>query len=266
MKTIISVQNLELGNAVVFDCRSTLMAPEQGRLDYDAGHIPGALFADLDVYLSSEPGPRGRHPLPDPQTLAAFMRSMGVNDDTTVVCYDQNAGAFAARLWWLLRWLGHEDVAVLDGGLDAWLEAGGELVTSEQTPIPGNFSIRTSLTRTCEADRLPSDEVKLLDARDEARFRGEVEPIDKVAGHIPGAVCLPFVGNLTDGKFKSPEALRERFGDLDDQSACYCGSGVTATHNILAICIAGLPEPMLYPGSWSEWVEDPARPIATGDE
>ena len=252
-------------DCIVFDCRFSLMDKNAGRQAYIAGHIPGARFVDLERDLSSTPGAGGRHPLPDPAALAARLRSLGVNDDSRLVCYDQNSGAVAGRFWWLVRWLGHADVRILDGGLDAWVAAGLPVDAKGVHPVPGHFSLRTPLTRTVTAEQILDDPATLLDAREAARYRGEVEPIDPVAGHIPGAISAPFADNLEDGRFKSSAALRERFAALgiDDDSAvaCYCGSGVTAAHNIAAMLIAGFPEPALYPGSWSEWIADAGRPV-----
>jgi thiosulfate/3-mercaptopyruvate sulfurtransferase len=257
--------------AVVFDCRFSLFDSGAGRREYEAGHVPGARFADLERDLSSPPGPGGaggRHPLPDRDELAARMRAWGVHDDSLVVCYDQNSGAFAGRLWWLTRWLGHANVCLLDGGLDAWIGAGLDTETTQVTPQTGTFSIRPSLTKTCSADDIAQGTMTLLDARDAARYRGESEPIDAIAGHIPGAVCAPFIENLDAGRFRSPDALAARFRDLgvdpEEDVACYCGSGVTATHNILALLLAGYSEPVLYPGSWSDWITNADRPIETG--
>lgn len=268
MELLITPQELA-GDAacVVFDCRYSLSDADAGWRDYEAGHIPGARYADLEKDLSSIGGEGGRHPLPDRSELVERLKTWGVDNDARVVCYDQNAGAFAGRLWWLVRWLGHENVAVLDGGLDAWLAAGYAVDTDVANPSPGDFTAREALTRSCNADALPDSGVKLLDARDAARFRGENEPIDPVAGHIPGAICAPFTDNLHEGRFKSPGALKARFRELaiDDETeaVCYCGSGVTATHNILALLLAGFPEPVLYAGSWSDWITDPSRPIET---
>lgn len=258
----------ENDNCIVFDCRHALLDPGLGLEQYRAGHIPRARYANLDTDLSSTPGKGGRHPLPDRQALAEKLRAWGVSNSSTVVCYDQNAGAFAGRLWWLMRWLGHEDVHVLDGGLDAWIAAGYPLDSHEVTTAPGSFTAGEPLTRQGEVTDLPDEAVTLLDARDGERFRGEVEPIDPVAGHIPGAICATFTDNLSEGSFKSTEALRQRFESLGviqgDDVVCYCGSGVTACHNILALLLAGYPEPALYAGSWSEWVAAPDRPVATG--
>jgi len=257
-------------SAIVFDCRFSLLDSEAGRREYATGHIPGARYADLERDLSRRPGPRGeggRHPLPEREELAARLRAWGANDDSTLVCYDQNSGAVASRFWWLVRWLGHANVAVLDGGLDAWLAAGLGTDQAEVSPAAGSFTVRPPLTRTCTAADLGDADLNLLDARDAARYRGETEPFDSVAGHIPGAVCAPFTENLADGKFRTAAALAARFAGLGADPAvdtvCYCGSGVTATHNILALLLAGYPEPVLYPGSWSDWITVSDRPIAT---
>ena len=262
----------ELGiepRCIVFDCRFSLADSGAGRRQYEAGHIPGARFIDLERDLSSAPGTGGRHPLPDREALAARLSALGASDDSRIVCYDQNSGAVAGRFWWLVRWLGHADVRVLDGGFDAWLAAGGVSETTAPDARPGHFSVRPALTRTVTADDLPAGRRVLLDAREPARYRGEVEPIDAVAGHIPGAISAPFADNIEGGRFKSPSALAARFSalgiDASTDTACYCGSGVTAAHDILALLLAGFPEPALYPGSWSEWITDPARPIATND-
>jgi thiosulfate/3-mercaptopyruvate sulfurtransferase len=257
--------------SIVFDCRFSLLDKPAGRRSWEAGHIPGARFADLERDLSSPAGKGGRHPLPDRAELAARFRAWGVNNDSPLVCYDQASGALAGRFWWLARWLGHEGVRVLDGGLDAWIAAGLPTDREAVDPAPGNFRPRQPLTRIVSiadvsgADA-PGAPRKLLDAREAARYRGEQESIDPVAGHIPGAISAPFAENLAAGRFKSPEDLRARFAalglDPTQEIVSYCGSGVTATHNILALKLAGFPEPALYPGSWSEWITDPARPVA----
>lgn len=251
----------------ILDCRARLGDREFGPRVYAEGHLPGALYASLDEDFAGPPGDGGRHPLPPPEALRDRFRSWGVNDDDQVVVYDDAGGAFAARAWWCARWLGHEAVAVLDGGLTAWT---GPLSRERPQPAPGNFSIRPSLTRTVDAATLAAGlasttvTTTLVDARTRQRFDGTEEPIDPVAGHIPGAVCLPFQQNLGDnGRFLPAEALAERFAGLSEDVVCYCGSGVTAAHNVLALRIAGHAEPILYPGSWSEWIRDPARPRAT---
>ena len=265
---LITPQQLAANDScIVFDCRFALMDKHAGRRDYDAAHIPNARYADLEKDLSSPGGSGGRHPLPDRDALAGRLRDWGVNRNSTIACYDQNNSAMACRFWWLVRWLGHADVHVLDGGLDAWLAAG---LATDNNPVEfsrGDFVAGTPLTRTREAGDLLSSGAKLLDAREAHRFCGESEPIDPVAGHIPGAICAPFLDNLDASQFRDAAALAERFGALGlnkkDDIVCYCGSGVTATHNIFALLQAGYPEPALYPGSWSEWITDPARPIAT---
>jgi len=274
-KTLISASELAAGlqrEAIcvrILDCRGRLSDPDFGAVSYAERHIPGAFHADLDRDFAGAPGAGGRHPLPEPQALAAKLRAWGVNDDDQVVVYDDAGGAYAARAWWCLRWLGHEATALLDGGLSSWPGPWSDAVANSN---PGNFSIRHCLTRTIDAPKLVAQlvELQLIDARTRQRFDGEQEPIDPVAGHIPGARCLPFQGNLDgDGHFKPPEILKSRFSGAKDDVpgrkadvVCYCGSGVTAAHNVLAMRIAGLPEPVLYPGSWSEWIVDPARPRA----
>ncbi len=262
--TLISAEALSrhLDEVRLLDCRARLGAPDYGPRAYAEGHVPGAVYASLDDDFAAPPGAGGRHPLPDPNRLQSRFRAWGVNDDTQLVAYDDAGGAFAARAWWCARWLGHEAVAVLDGGLDAWV---GDLSSDQPVPAPGNFSIRPSLTRTVDANTLLAllGDRTLVDARSRARFDGLEEPIDPVAGHIPGAVCLPFQENLgADGRFRAPDELARRFEALADPIVCYCGSGVTAAHNVLALRIAGRTEPILYPGSWSEWILDPARPRA----
>ena len=241
---------------------------------YLAGHVPGAVFVDLDRDLASAPGNRGRHPLPDGDSFAAAMRSAGVDPDRTVVVYDDAGGLMAARAWWLLRHHGHGDVRLLDGGLAAWTAAGGAVQAGPgPTPSPGSFAGRPGAMPVIDAAgaaRLARSGV-LIDARAAARYRGEVEPLDPVAGHIPGARNRPTAENLgPDGRFGSPASLREAFDAVGvtpgASVAVYCGSGVTAAHEVLALEVAGVPGAALYPGSWSEWVADPGRPVATGDE
>ena len=254
----------------IFDCHSSLMDEAAGERAYNEAHIPGAQFAHLTRDLSGpiEPGKTGRHPLPAKDFFVATLERWGVTNDSTVVAYDDANGAFAARLWWMMRWVGHPQVHVLNGGLSAWNAAG--LPTDATTPEPAasTFSATTSLCKTISAEDLPNSGHFIIDARDQERFDGKVEPIDPIAGHIPGAHCLPFPQNLTDKMtFKSTDDLKARFtwaGITEEtQTVCYCGSGVTATHNILALVHAGYPEPVLYPGSWSEWITDPNRPVAT---
>jgi thiosulfate/3-mercaptopyruvate sulfurtransferase len=262
---------------VLFDCRFSLADPAAGHRAYAAGHLPGAIYAHLDLHLS---GPitanSGRHPLPDPKRLTAWLGACGVDAETHVVLYDDQGGAFAARLWWLLRWLGHRRVAVLDGGLQAWQQTGGELTQQEPVPSPTRFTGRPDdalwiATADLAASLVaPAPGVQVVDARAPERFRGEQEPIDPVAGHIPGAINLPFAGNLdVDGRFLTPATLRKRFSDaLGDtppsQVAHSCGSGVNACHNLFAMELAGLTGSRLYAGSWSEWIRAPERPVAVG--
>jgi len=246
----------------ILDCRARLGDADFGPRVYAEGHIPGALYASLDHDFAAPPGAEGRHPLPDPQRLSERFRAWGVNDDDQLVVYDDAGGAFAARAWWCARWLGHAAVAVLDGGLAAW---DGPLSRARPVVEPGNFSIRPPLTRSVDAASLMAalSTATLVDARSRARFDGVEEPVDPVAGHIPGAVCRPFQENLTDdGRFQPAAELARHFADLPEDVVCYCGSGVTAAHNVLAMRIAGRPEPVLYPGSWSEWIQDPGRPRA----
>lgn len=246
----------------ILDCRGRLSDPAFGAAAYAERHLPGAVHADLDRDFASAPGNGGRHPLPEPEILAAKLRAWGVNDVDQVVVYDDAGGAFAARAWWCLRALGHPATALLDGGFDAWP---GPWSSARPTTEPGDFSIRPALTRTIDADTLLEHlgTYTLIDARSRERFDGIAEPIDPVAGHIPGATCMPFQENLdADGRFKPPQALQARFAGLSADVVCYCGSGVTAAHNVLAMRIAGLPEAILYPGSWSEWIVDPTRPRA----
>ena len=258
---------------VVVDCRFKLTAPEAGRAAYRAGHIPGAVYADLDRDLSGPPvTDRGRHPLPAPETLAALFGRFGIAPGVQVVGYDDLGGMMAARLWWMLRYLGHAAAAVLDGGIARWTAEGRPLETVDRTPVPAAFAGGADRARLVTLDEVPAVAAALVDAREAPRYRGEVEPIDPRAGHIPGARNHPWPTNLrADGSFKSPAELQEAFraslGTLPDGATVhYCGSGVSACHNVLAQVHAGLAEPRLYCGSWSEWCSDPARPAAHGDQ
>ena len=240
-----------------------------GHEAYHTGHIPGAVYVSLEHHLSAHEGP-GRHPLPDRSVFAECMGSLGFGDEHLVVAYDDRGGAIAARLWWMLRDLGHDRVAVLDGGIQAWEAAGGTLEIETPSPTPAVMTVRDPLTR--QIDRTALEErlgaVTVLDARAPERYRGETEPIDPVAGHIPTARNLPYEGNLLDDlTFVDAGALRDRFEAVGagDDTVIYCGSGVTACHDILAMTVAGLPEPTLYPGSWSDWSSS-GGPVATGDE
>ena len=247
----------------LFDCRAALGDSGHGRRVYTQGHIPGAVHADLDRELAAPPGAGGRHPLPERAAMARRFAAWGANDRDQLVFYDDAGGAFAARGWWLARWCGHKAAAVLDGGLASW---SGERERRAAKPTPGDFSLRPPLTLLITADELQRglEGHTIIDARAEPRFRGVEEPIDPVAGHIPGAHCRPFQGNLAaSGEFLTPAQLRGRFSGLGRRPVCYCGSGVTAAHNVLAMRVAGLGEAALYAGSWSEWIRDPNRPVAT---
>jgi thiosulfate/3-mercaptopyruvate sulfurtransferase len=261
---------------VVVDCRFSLADPAAGRRAYDAGHLPGARYAHIEEDLSSPVTPTsGRHPLPPPNTLAEKLGRWGIDKHKQVVVYDDTFGAMASRLWWLLRWLGHEAVALLDGGFPKW-QREGRPVTRELPvlqSVPFHATINDALcmdTGQVEAMQRARHGL-LVDARADERYRGEVEPLDKVAGHIPGAVNMPYEDNLDfSGEFMSDEALREHYLAVIRDTAPadvvhMCGSGVTACHNILAMEHAGLPGAKLYPGSWSEWITDPNRPVAKGE-
>jgi len=259
---------------VVLDVRWRLAGPSPAEL-YAGGHLPGAIGVDLDRELAGPAGggERGRHPLPVPDVLQETLRRWGVRADSIVVSYDDGDGNSAARAWWLLRWAGVVDVRVLDGGIATWVGAGLPLTTEVPVPDPGDVVVRPGGMPTLDADgaaALPEAGGVLLDARAEPRYRGGVEPIDPVAGHIPGARSAPASGNVDgDGRFLEPARLRERFSTLgvrpDRAVGAYCGSGVTAAQEVLALEIAGVPA-ALYPGSWSEWVADPRRPVATGPD
>ncbi|MBB2931315.1 sulfurtransferase [Paraburkholderia silvatlantica] len=279
--TLISAANLHErltaapGSVLVFDCRFDLANPAAGENAYALGHLPGAQYLHLDRDLSGpKTGKNGRHPLPDRSALVATLLLRGLNEGQQVVAYDAQGGAYAARLWWLLRWLGHDSVAVLDGGLNAWEAAGFPLVRDVPTPARGTFKAGAPLQVTVDAQaivrNLATHELTVVDARAADRYRGENETIDPVGGHIPGARNRFYQDNLTpDGRFKSAHALREDFmavlpGITPEHVVLQCGSGVTACHNALAMEIAGLHGAALYPGSWSEWSADPSRPVATG--
>jgi thiosulfate/3-mercaptopyruvate sulfurtransferase len=260
----------------VFDCRHDLRDTGYGEKAYAKEHIPGASFLHLDRDLSGRPnGTNGRHPLPDPAAFAARMAACGVGPRTQVVAYDNEGNAFAARLWWLLRWIGHEKAAVLDGGLAAWRRARQPLDAEVPSPAPGELTARTRNGIVVDADAvlagIGKPDTLILDARSEERFAGINESLDPVGGHIPGAVNRFYFDNLDDAGvyFKPAAELRAEFeallaGRPPEAVIQQCGSGVTACHNILAMEIAGLPGSKLYAGSWSEWCSDPARPIATG--
>ncbi|MFG2216918.1 sulfurtransferase [Streptomyces sp. NPDC048685] len=253
---------------VLLDVRWQLGGPN-GRPEYEAGHIPGAVFVDLDAELAGPAGRGGRHPLPEPDEFGAVMRRAGVSRDTPVVVYDGGQGWAAARAWWLLRWTGHPDVRVLDGGLAAWT---GDRDTGIPAPAEGDFRPVPGALPLLDADGAAAlaRSGLLLDARAAERYRGDVEPIDRVGGHIPGAVSAPTSENTgDDGRFLAPQALAVRFKELGadrvDAVGVYCGSGVSGAHEVLALAVAGIPA-ALYAGSWSEWSGDESRPVATGPE
>lgn len=269
--------HLEDGDWVVFDCRFDLADTGRGRRDHDAGHVPGARYAHLDDDLSGPGTPgSGRHPLPDPQAFITWLAAQGVSNDSQVVVYDEDSGAVAARLWWMLRhWLGHPAVAVLHGGWAAWQDADLTVETAQRPALPGEFSATANPDAAIDTDplaeQLQAERVRLLDARMPPRFRGEIEPLDPVAGHVPGALNIPFPVNLVDGRFDTPDNLRARYLTALDgmdpaHAVCMCGSGVTACHDLLAMDIAGLCGGRLYVGSWSAWCSDPSRPMATSRE
>lgn len=269
--------SLDAANRVIIDCRFDLEDTGWGQQQYLASHVPGALYAHLDEDLSGSvtPGRTGRHPLPEVEGFAQKLSAWGIDRDTQVVAYDQGPGMFAARLWWMLRWLGHDRVAVLDGGWTKWQDEGRAADSAIPVVQPRSFVPAPRDGMLAVVDQVVAardgSRAKLLDARGADRFRGENETIDPIAGHIPGALSAPFMENLgTDGCLLEKAALRERFlallGDCQAKDAViYCGSGVTAAHDILAMVHAGLDEPRLYVGSWSHWITDPSRPIATGE-
>lgn len=278
--TLVSVgtlaQHLTDSRWLIVDCRFDLAQPAAGEAAYHAGHIPGAIYAHLDRDLSSPIAPTtGRHPLPDPERFAQTLSRWGVGDDTQVIAYDADNGMYASRLWWLLRWVGHSAVAVLDGGLKAWTAANLPLGTEIPARPPTRFQAHPNREMWLDADqvqaRVQQPDWRLLDARAPERFLGKVEPLDKVAGHVPGARNHPFSTNLSsDGRFGAPEELRRRYeqsqaGVADDQTVVMCGSGVTACHLLLAMEVAGKPGARLYAGSWSEWIRNPQRGVATTD-
>ena len=276
LKTLISAAQLQAELSagtplVVLDCGFDLSDISAGERAYAAAHLPQARYVHLDRDLSApKTGRNGRHPLPGRDVWARRVGEWGVGPGTAVVCYDDQGGVYAARAWWMLKWLGHDNVAVLDGGRAAWLAQGAAMATEPadavlQPPYPSQVAGMP----TVDADELLGrlGQLIVLDARAPERFRGEVEPLDPVAGHIPGAHCHFFKNNLSaDGRFKSPAELRQSFAQWTHQGEVVhqCGSGVTACHNLLAMAHAGLPPGRLYGGSWSEWCSDPVRPVAKG--
>ena len=253
------------------DCRHRLTDPEFGEAAYLESHIAGAVFAHADRVLSGEPvTDRGRHPLPAPDTLRSRFGALGIDARTQVVAYDDAGGAIAGRLWWMLRYMGHTRAAVLDGGWPAWTAAGGAVRSGQESRPARTFEGEPRREWVVTVDEVSAARL-LVDSREPPRYRGETEPIDRVAGHIPGARNHHFALNLADdGRFLDPADLRERLertlgGTPPEEAVFYCGSGVSACHNLLALAHAGLPDAKLYVGSWSEWSSDPKRPVATGE-
>lgn len=274
-KTIISTDELARhrgdGGWVVVDVRSKQSAAENGERAYAESHVPGAVYANLDRDLAAPhvPGKTGRHPLPEVGVFVDTLSGLGIDSQAQVVAYDDMSGAYAARLWWMLRWLGHDAVAVLDGGWQKWISEGRQTDATVPSPRRAEFKpvLRPQMVAdVAEVDRIRGDDpCPLIDARSAERFRGDNENLDPKAGHIPGAISMQYSDNLTaEGVFRSAESLRERFLPVakpgGTAAVCYCGSGVTAAHNILAMMIAGLEEPRLYVGSWSHWITDSSRP------
>ncbi|MAK56784.1 MAG: sulfurtransferase [Pusillimonas sp.] len=272
---------LDKGDTLVFDARHDLADHDAGCRAYQAGHIPGAFFLDHEKDLSApKTGKNGRHPLPPLSELARLMRSYGVHEGKQVVVYDAGNSMFAAHVWWMLRWMGHETVAVLDGGWQAWQEHHGPISTETpkrpvdstgQSAETGPQSAMPTVTCDEVLRNIQAPRFTVLDARAENRFKGEVEPMDPVAGHIPGALNRPNTLNIdASGRFLAPQTLRESFEKVlgstsPEQVVHQCGSGITACHNLLAMEVAGLSGSALYPGSWSEWCSDSTRPVATGN-
>jgi thiosulfate/3-mercaptopyruvate sulfurtransferase len=262
---------------VIVDCRFDLANVDWGRREYLASHIPRAVYAHLDADLSgAKTGTNGRHPLPDPDALRHTLSRFGIARETQVVIYDEGSAMYAARLWWLLRWMGHDAVAVLDGGFAKWTAEGRSTTTGEEVNAAREFIGAPRADMIVDAAAVESlrtnPKFRVLDARAPERYRGDVEPIDRVGGHIPGAKNRFFKSNLNEaGTFRSADELRQQLGDAvggvtPDHIGSSCGSGVTACHNLLALEHAGMHDAKLYPGSWSEWSSDPSRPVGRGEE
>ena len=257
---------------IIVDCSYDLADKNAGRNAYLEAHIEGAVFADVHDDLSGPPvTDSGRHPLPTEEALNRLFSRLGINKDSQVIVYDNAYACFAGRLWWMLRYMGHEAVAVLDGGRQGWEQAGLPDAAGEEGNIPGHYESEAIMDWLVTIDSVPAAEL-LVDSRDPQRYRGEVEPLDKAAGHIPGAINRFWKNNLDDsGFFKDSDQLRMEFdmcmGGIDvNKTVFYCGSGITACHNLLAVAHAGLDSPRLYAGSWSDWCSDPGRPVATGED
>ncbi|MEW6180074.1 MAG: sulfurtransferase [Chloroflexota bacterium] len=260
---------------VIVDCRFDLNNPDWGFLNYQQGHIPGSVYAHLDKDLSAPLTPAsGRHPLPTPQDFASTLERLGISNSSQVIVLDTSGGSFAARLWWMLKWVGHTSVAVLNGGWNAWKMAGYPVAVGNESKLPGHFEPHPQAGKyvtTSEILALLNDpNFKIIDARAPERYRGEIEPLDPVAGHIPGSINRFHEKNLgRGGKLKSAELLRKEFEEFigntpPDRVIVYCGSGVTSCHHLLAMEYAGIQGAKLYAGSWSEWIRDPRRPIEKG--
>jgi thiosulfate/3-mercaptopyruvate sulfurtransferase len=256
-------------DTAVCDVRFYLADHDQGRREYDAGHIPGAIFVDVHTQLASHRPGAGRHPLPEPGEFIDLLGRLGITPATFVVAYDSAGGAMASRLWWMLRSIGHGQVAVLDGGYPAWIAAGQTTDTAVAHRPPASYPPAEEWTGIVDAEAVAEGVAlgaTVIDARAPERFRGEVEPLDPRAGHIPGAINRYHAANLgPDGRHLPLPELVERLGGVGESPIVYCGSGVTACHALLAMSLIGVPRARLYPGSWSEWSSDPARPVATGD-
>lgn len=253
-----------LDEVVVCDVRWALTDPSRGRVAYEEAHIPGAIFVDLDRDLSAPPGLNGRHPLPDPEDFAKTLARLGIGPDDEVVAYDDEGGAIAARLWWMLHAIGHAGARILDGGIQAWVAAGHPLETESNDPESVTYPAPSGFRGVVTIEDL--ERRTLVDARAEERYRGETEPVDPKAGHIPGALNLPHSGNLDDsGTFLEPEVLAKRFASVPDGAVMSCGSGVTSCHNALAMLVAGRDMPLVYVGSFSEWSRRD-MPVRTGPE
>ncbi len=262
-------------NWAIFDCRFDLNDPDRGRKEYEHVHVPGAVYLNLEKQLSDNPdGSNGRHPLPSLEKQIDLVSSMGIQRQTQVVVYDDDGGGYAARLWWMLRFLGHQDVAVMSGGIQAWMAAGYAQSSGSEKRLSHPYPAKAQSDRLLTGDQLENldayKDVLILDSRAPERYRGEEEPLDPVAGHIPGARNRFWRLNLdTEGHFKSADEIRMELEPLVrkykvEDAVIYCGSGVTACHNILAFMHAGYPMPRLYAGSWSEWCSDPNRAVETG--
>ena len=274
--SLISVEDLRerladpelAASTVVCDCRYYLADHHKGRREYDEAHIPGALFVDVHTELAGGPG-GGRHPLPTVDDFTRLLGRSGISPATFVVAYDSSGGGTASRLWWMLRSIGHGQVSVLDGGYPAWVAAGYPVTAEVVTRDPVEYPAVEAWTGIAAADAVAEGVAlgaTLIDSRAHDRFRGENETIDKVAGHIPGAINIFHKENLaTDGRLRPIDALAARFAGVGDSPIVYCGSGVTACHNLLAMSLVGIARARLYPGSWSDWSSDPVRPVATGE-